>query len=124
MKTHYLEDVRNVGEYDVALLGAPFDIGTTYRAGTRFGPQGIRRISSLYTTYNFEMGVDLRESLKMCDIGDVFCPANITKSHDQITQGRGARAVAGHSTHDYGGDHSIGYPCVRGVGPVHRGEGG
>ena len=87
LKTHYLEDVRDVGEYDVAFMGAPFDIGTTYRAGTRFGPQGIRRISSLYTTYNFELGVDLRESLKMCDVGDVFCPANITKSHDQITKG-------------------------------------
>ena len=86
LKTHYLEDVRKVGEYDVAFLGVPFDIGTTYRAGTRFGPQGIRRISSLYTTYNFELGVDLRESLKMCDVGDVFCPANITKSHDQITK--------------------------------------
>ena len=64
MKTPYLEDVRKVGEYDVAFLGVPFDIATTYRAGTRFGPQGIRRISSLYTTYNFELGVDLRESLK------------------------------------------------------------
>lgn len=47
LKTPYLEDVRKVGEYDVAFVGAPFDIATTYRAGTRFGPQGIRRISSL-----------------------------------------------------------------------------
>ena len=87
LKTPYLEDVRKVGEYDVAFVGVPFDIGTTYRAGTRFGPQGIRRISSLYTTYNFELGVDLRESLKMCDVGDIWCPANITKGHDQITKG-------------------------------------
>src|SRR5687767_14413203 len=57
MKVPYLEDVRKVGEYDVAFLGAPFDIGTTYRSGTRFGPQAIRRISSLYTAYNFELGV-------------------------------------------------------------------
>src|ERR1700685_2392453 len=40
LKTHYLENVRQVGAYDVDFLGAPFDIGTTYRAGTRFGPQG------------------------------------------------------------------------------------
>src|ERR1700731_84577 len=39
LKTHYLEDVRKVGEYDVAFMGVPFDVGTTYRAGTRFGPQ-------------------------------------------------------------------------------------
>src|SRR5262245_35398307 len=78
LKMPYLEDVRKVGDYDVAFVGAPFDIGTTYRSGTRFGPQAIRRISSLYTAYNFELGVDLRESLKMCDAGDIFCPANIT----------------------------------------------
>ena len=78
LKLPYLEDVREVGDYDVAFMGVPFDIGTTYRSGTRFGPQGMRRISSLYTPYNFELGVDLRESLKMCDVGDVFCPANIT----------------------------------------------
>jgi agmatinase len=48
LKAPYLEDVRRCGEYDVAILGAPFDGGTTYRSGTRFGPQGIRKISALY----------------------------------------------------------------------------
>ncbi|MCY3761415.1 MAG: agmatinase family protein [Gemmatimonadetes bacterium] len=115
LKCPFLEDVRRVGEYDVAFLGAPFDIGTTYRSGTRFGPQGMRRISSLYTPYNFEMGVDLRETLKMCDLGDVFCPANITKSHDQIS--KAVAHVIGSDTLPMimGGDHSIGYPCARGV---------
>ena len=47
MATPYLEDVHRVDEYDVAFVGVPFDIGTTYRSGTRFGPEGIRRISSL-----------------------------------------------------------------------------
>jgi agmatinase len=42
MKAPYLEDVRNVGNYDVAIVGVPHDSGTTYRPGTRFGPQGIR----------------------------------------------------------------------------------
>ncbi|MEO1635435.1 MAG: arginase family protein, partial [Cyanobacteria bacterium J06631_9] len=45
MKAPYLEDVRDVGNYDVAIVGVPHDSGTTYRPGTRFGPQGIRRIS-------------------------------------------------------------------------------
>jgi len=56
LKSPYLEDVRKVGEYDVAIVGVPHDSGTTYRPGTRFGPQGIRRISALYTPYNFELG--------------------------------------------------------------------
>lgn len=122
LKTPYLEDVRKVGEYDAAFLGVPFDIATTYRAGTRFGPQGIRRISSLYTTYNFELGVDLRESLKLCDIGDVFCPANITKSHDQITKAVAHVLSQGTLPMIMGGDHSIGFPCVRGVAQCIEGK--
>ncbi|WP_200759346.1 agmatinase family protein [Effusibacillus dendaii] len=115
MKVPFLEDVRQVGNFDVAFMGVPFDIGTTYRAGTRFGPQAIRRISSLYTPYNYELGVDLRESLNMCDVGDVFTIGNIEKSFDQITKavshvfGSGAMPII------FGGDHAIGYPCVRGI---------
>ncbi|MGB0286134.1 MAG: arginase family protein, partial [Synechococcus sp.] len=70
--------VNQVGNYDVAIVGVPHDCGTTYRPGTRFGPQGIRRISALYTPYNYEMGVDLREQITLCDVGDIFTiPANI-----------------------------------------------
>ena len=65
LKAPYLEDVRRCGEYDVAVLGAPFDGGTTYRSGTRFGPQGIRKISALYGPYSFELGVDLRETITL-----------------------------------------------------------
>ncbi len=115
MKAPYLEDARKVGEYDVAILGAPFDIGTTYRSGTRFGPQGIRRISSLYTPYSFELGIDLREQIKMCDLGDIYCPANITKSHDQISKGVAHVLSAGTLPIILGGDHSIGYPTARGI---------
>jgi agmatinase len=116
MKAPYLEDVNRVGEFDVAIVGVPHDSGTTYRPGTRFGPQGIRRISALYTPYNYEMGVDLREQITLCDVGDIFTiPANNEKSFDQISKGiahvfsRGAFPII------LGGDHSIGFPTVRGV---------
>ena len=116
LKAPYVEDVREVGNYDVALLGVPHDCGTTYRPGTRFGPQGIRRISALYTPYNFELGVDLRESITMCDIGDVFTiPANIEKSFDQISKAVAHVFASGALPVIMGGDHSIGYPTVRGV---------
>ena len=88
LKAPYLEDVRKVGDYDIAVVGVPHDSGTTYRPGTRFGPQGIRRISALYTPYNFEMGIDLREQITLCDVGDIFTiPANNEKSFDQISKG-------------------------------------
>jgi len=116
MKAPYLEDVKQVGNYDVAIVGVPHDCGTTYRPGTRFGPQGIRRISALYTPYNYEMGVDLREQITLCDVGDIFTiPANNEKSFDQISKGIAHVFSSGAFPIILGGDHSIGFPTVRGV---------
>jgi agmatinase len=116
VKSPYVEDVRKCGEYDIAILGAPFDGGTTYRSGTRFGPQGIRKISALYGTYSFELGVDLRESVSMCDLGDVFTiPANIEKTFDQVSKGVGHVYASGAFPVVLGGDHSLGFATVRGV---------
>src|SRR5919109_1074975 len=92
LKAPYLEDVRRCGEYDVAVLGAPFDGGTTYRSGTRFGPQGIRTIS-----------------------------ANIEKTFDQISKAVAHVYQSGAFPIVLGGDHSIGYPTVRGVAQELRG---
>lgn len=116
LKQPYVEDVNRCGEYDVAVLGVPHDAGTTYRPGTRFGPQGMRRISALYGSYSFELGVDLRESISMCDLGDVFTiPGNNEKSFDQITKAVSHVYASGAFPVILGGDHSIGYPTTRGV---------
>ena len=116
MKAPYLEDVNRVGDFDVAVVGIPHDCGTTYRPGTRFGPQGIRRISALYTPYNYEMGVDLREQITLCDVGDIFTiPANNEKSFDQISKGVAHVFASGAFPILLGGDHSIGFPTLRGV---------
>src|SRR5260370_30029102 len=45
MGVPFLEDMRALGGEDVAIVGVPLDCGTTYRSGTRWGPQAIRRIS-------------------------------------------------------------------------------
>ena len=56
------------------------------------GPQGIRKISALYGPYSFELGVDLRESITIADLGDIFTiPGNIEKTFDQITKAVVAR---------------------------------
>ncbi len=116
LKAPYVENVRDIGKYDATVVGVPFDSGTTYRPGTRFGPQGIRRISALYTPYNFEMGVDLREQMTLCDAGDVFTiPANLEKSFDQISRAVSHVVSAGSFPVILGGDHSIGFPTVRGL---------
>ncbi|MEO9574461.1 MAG: agmatinase family protein [Tateyamaria sp.] len=116
LKAPYAEDVTEVQHYDATVLGIPFDGGTTYRAGTRFGPQGVRKISALYTPYNYEMAVDLREQMTLCDAGDVFTiPANIEKTFDQISRTVSHVASSGSLPIMIGGDHSIGFPCVRGI---------
>jgi agmatinase len=114
----FLRDMRELGGQDVAIVGVPLDCGTTFRSGTRWGPQGMRAVSVLGTGYNYELGIDLTESLEMVDVGDVsIMPANIEKSFDQID-----KAVA--FLHEravfpvvLGGDHSIGYPDIRGLAP-------
>ena len=116
LKAPYVENVKDVGRYDAAIVGIPFDSGTTYRPGTRFGPQGIRRISALYTPYNYELGVDLREQMTLCDAGDVVTiPANLEKSFDQISRAVAHVFSSGAMPLILGGDHSIGFPTVRGV---------
>jgi agmatinase len=116
LKAPYVEDVNQCDDYDVAVLGAPFDGGTTYRSGTRFGPQGIRKISALYGPYSFELGVDLRESITIGDLGDVFTiPGNIEKTFDQISKGVGHVFASGAFPVVLGGDHSIGYATTRAV---------
>ncbi|GAA1822073.1 agmatinase family protein [Actinomadura chokoriensis] len=116
LKAPFLEDVNRVGEHEVAVVGAPLDSGTTYRPGPRFGPEGMRRISSLYSPYYYEMGVDLREQLDIVDVGDIFItPGNLEKSFDQITKGVEHLVGAGVFPVILGGDHSIGFPTSRGV---------
>lgn len=119
MKAPFVENVKDVGDYDATVIGVPFDGGCTYRPGTRFGPQGIRRISALYTPYNYEMGIDLREQMTLCDAGDVFTiPANIEKTFDQISNAVAHVASSGSFPIILGGDHSIGFPTLRGLASV------
>ncbi|HUG14601.1 MAG TPA: agmatinase family protein [Thermomicrobiales bacterium] len=118
MNHPYLEDMRELGGQDVVILGAPYDGGATFRPGTRFGPQAMRRISSLTRGYNPTMGVDLDEQLTIVDAGDIsVIPSNLEKTFDQI-----AKAVSYAAEREVfpivlGGDHAIGYPDVRGLAP-------
>jgi arginase family enzyme len=80
MKAPYCEDIRKVGTYEAAFVGIPYDTGTTYRPGTRFGPQAVRRVSAVYDGYSVDTGVDLMEELDLCDAGDVFViPGNLRR---------------------------------------------
>jgi agmatinase len=123
LKAPYIENVKEVGRHEVAIVGAPFDMGTTYRSGARFGPQAIRRISALYDSYSVDIAVDLQEELDLVDVGDVFViPSNIEKSFDQIDRAVSFLAGEGVFPVVLGGDHSIGYPDVRALAATLEGR--
>lgn len=118
MKAPYCEDIREVGKFEAAFIGVPFDTGTTYRPGTRFGPQAVRRISALYDGYSVDGLADIYEELDLCDAGDVFCiPGNIEKTFDQVTKAVSHIYTSGVFPIMCGGDHSLGFPHVRGIAP-------
>jgi agmatinase len=114
LKTPYVENIRDIGRHDVAVVGAPFDMGTTYRSGARFGPQAVRRVSALYDSYSPDIGMDLLEEISIGDAGDLFViPSNIEKTFDQIDLGVSHILDAGCFPVIIGGDHSIGYPDAK-----------
>lgn len=110
----YVEDVRSIGAHDVAVVGVPFDMGTTYRSGTRFGPEAVRETSKVYDAYSPDLGMDLLEEVSICDVGDIFViPSNIEKTFDQVDLGITHILDQGCFPVIIGGDHSIGYPDAK-----------
>lgn len=113
---------------DVAVLGAPFDGGTQYRAGARFGPRAIREASTLFAfghagAYDHEDDATYLGDVRMADIGDAdIVHTNTALSHDNIEFGVRKILAAGALPVVLGGDHSINIPCIRAFdreAPVH-----
>jgi len=115
---------------DVAILGAPFDMGIQYRAGARFGPRAIREASTLFSfghsgVYDFEDDVTYLPAgeVRMVDIGDAdIIHTDTIKSHANIELGVRKILAAGALPVVLGGDHSVHIPCIRAFDdqePVH-----
>lgn len=108
---------------DVALLGIPFDGGTSYRSGSRFGPRDIRQNSSLIRPYNPALQVSPFDVLKVADVGDVDVnPIGIEDTYSRVEQAVGEILDAKVIPLCVGGDHSLSLPILRAVakqyGPV------
>jgi len=106
-------------EADAAILGAPFDGGTQYRPGARFGPRGVREASTLFSfghagAYDHEDDVTyLGPGVRLVDIGDADIVHTDTEtSHANIEAGVRAILRAGALPVVIGGDHSVNIPCV------------
>lgn len=104
---------------DVAVLGAPFDFGTQFRAGARFGPRAVREASTLFSfghagAYDHEDDCTyLPQSVRIVDIGDAdIIHTDTARSHANIRKGVEAILKAGALPDVIGGDHSVNIPCI------------
>ena len=118
-----LPHIPRAHELDVALIGIPYDGGTTYRPGPRFGPRHVREQSAIIRSWNPVLNLNPFEKHRVADYGDLSTnPLSIDDTFERITSqldevlNTGARAVC------VGGDHSILLPILRSVhkrfGPV------
>jgi agmatinase len=115
-----LPNVQDLENADVAIVGAPFDTGATFRAGARFGPEGIRSVSHLLRRYNPSLDVVIFEHLSVIDYGDVpVVPGYIEESYRRIAEGLEPIHRAGVIPIVLGGDHSIALPELRAAAAVH-----
>jgi agmatinase len=105
---------------DVALMGIPYDGGTSYRTGARFGPRAVREQSSLIRTWHPVLKVHPFERLRVADCGDVdIVPISIEATYAAITRRVDEVAAAGATPLCVGGDHSITLAILRSVARRH-----
>lgn len=118
-----LPQVNDLKPLDVAILGIPMDIGTSWRSGTRFGPKQVRSESAMIRPYNVQTGAAPFDSLNVADIGDLAINTFSLRDSLQII----AESYASILKHDViplaiGGDHSMTLPILRSIaarnGPV------
>ena len=105
---------------DFAIVGIPFDTAASFRAGARFGPNGVRNISAMIKPNNVAMGVNIMDSLKGADMGDVpVIPDYIHETYAAIEQTLDGVLGCGAVPISIGGDHAITLGELRAVAKKH-----
>jgi len=118
-----LPHITRAEELDIAIIGIPFDGGTTYRPGTRFGPRNIRVQSAMIRPWNPVLKVNPFSKWRTADFGDLSInPLSIQDTYARITKQLSDVLRADTRTVCVGGDHSILLPILRAIhkqfGPV------
>jgi agmatinase len=120
------DDPQTYADADVVILGAPFDGGTSHRAGTRFGPQYIRQTCYLPhdgSRPSLAMRVDGLQDLKVYDAGDVeMFSGDAARSVRDLQHAVYTVTSTGAVPLVLGGDHTIAWPDAAGVAQ-HLGQG-
>jgi guanidinobutyrase / D-arginase len=109
-----LPRLQDVGRADAAIVGVPFDAGTSYRPGARFGPAAVRAGSKLLRTYHPPLGVEPWATRQIADAGDIACnPFDILEAISQIEAAARELHTKAERLIAIGGDHTIALPLLR-----------
>jgi agmatinase len=112
--------VRDLAGVDVAVVGVPFDTGTSFRVGARFGPEAVRSGSTLLRPFNANLGVDVFATQSVVDYGDLaITPGDAPRSMTQIDDQLGVVLAAGVTPIVIGGDHTIALGELRAYARMH-----
>src|SRR5437868_6513153 len=104
----HLPHIPHAEELDLALIGVPFDGGTTYRPGPRFGPRNIRVQSAMIRPWNPVLKINPFEKWRIADFGDLSInPLSIEDTYRGSTEQLGEVLRAGARPVCVGGDHAI-----------------
>lgn len=109
-------------EVDAVVMGVPYDLATTGRSGTRFGPTGVRQASSIlrWEKARWPWKFDLQERLNIIDYGDItFQDGNHEEMTELVTETAAEIMAAGKTLLTLGGDHFITLPLLRAAHRVH-----
>jgi agmatinase len=99
---------------DIAIVGVPFDAGTSYRPGARFGPHHVRTSSRLLRPFNPAQRVAPFDVQQVADAGDIACnPFDIADAVRSIESGARSVLDAAGRLVTIGGDHTIALPLLR-----------
>ena len=114
-----LEDPSTYADADIVIIGAPFDGGTSYRSGARFGPSAIRAACYLEhdgSRPSLALRVDGLRDLRVVDAGDVeMYSGDAVRSCADLETVIERVAASGAIPVVLGGDHTITWPDVTGV---------
>ncbi|GLZ07312.1 agmatinase [Actinomadura sp. NBRC 104412] len=110
----------DVPDFDVAVIGAPFDGGVSYRPGARFGPAAIRQGSRLLKPYNPALDVLPFAACQVVDAGDLgLNPFDIGEAMRQVEEGLRELTGDGRLAVTIGGDHTVALPALRAAHALH-----
>jgi agmatinase len=115
-----LPRIDEVDHAEVAVLGVPFDSGTSYRPGARFGPEAVRAASKLLRPFHIGLQIEPWVTMQIADAGDAaVTPFDIAEAIAGIEQRARALSEKADRIVAIGGDHTIALPMLRAVHAQH-----